>query len=79
MERIPQFIDNLDSAFYALRLAWPGHLGRLVLFLSISALSVFAMSLSPLARTFGVSIIGSFASAELLYRFYLAVAVAESI
>ncbi len=67
LERLPRFLDDLDSAAFALRAIWLGYHGRalrsLMLFLAVLAGS----GLSPVFRVFVISIVGTFMFAELVH------------
>lgn len=67
LERIPRFLDDVDSAAFALRTIWMGYPGRalrsLVLFLAVLAGS----GLSPVFRAFVIAVVATFMFAELAY------------
>lgn len=65
-ERLLRFLDDLDSAAFALRAIWVGYQGRalrsLMLFLAVLAGS----GVSPIFRTLVIAIVGTFMCAELV-------------
>jgi hypothetical protein len=67
MERIPKYLDTLDSGFYALFLAWRGYQGQVCLELICLSLGACSLLLSPILRVVSVSALTAFLGAELLY------------
>ena len=67
MERIPKFLDNLDSAAYALRILLLGYSGRALLGALLLLGVALASGLSPVFRVLALSTIGSFMLTDILY------------
>ena len=68
MEWVPKCLDTLDSAFYALTLAWRGYQGQVYMQQIWLGLGACSLILSPVLRVVSISALAAFLGAELLYR-----------
>ena len=67
LERLPRFLDDLDSAAFALRAMWLGYHGRALRSLMLFLVVLAGSGLSPVFRALVISIVGTFMFAELVH------------
>lgn len=68
LEHLPRFLDDLDSAAFALRTLWMGYQGRALRSLIMLLAVLVGSGLSPVFRTLVIAIVASFMFAELVHR-----------
>jgi len=68
LEQIPRFLDDADSAAFALRTLWMGYYGGAARDLLMLLAVVVGTGLSPTFRALVIAVVAAFMCAELVYR-----------